>query len=572
MAIAWGEASAQPAAPPAAAVQRPIDCGAAVGERNTCAADTASGVVLIRQAGEGNCALGRTWGFDATGIWVADGCRGTFAFSDERVTVTCSAIAGAREVCAADTATGVALVTGSPACVLGRTWGYDRDGIWVSDGCQATFVLTSRGALQCESDVGRQHCAADTSAGVVLARAIATAPCVMGTSWAYDATGVWVDKGCRAEFVLGNPVAGGPENRDLNAFFGQFEPYGRLRGQIAWFNDEVEVQDNSSYLGVNFSTRGAVKFFARTEWRVSLVRGGQEFNAGAATSGGGFPTLDNPQADQVFGNRQGFVGVDFGAFGRVAVGKQWSVHSDVTLYTTDQFIVFGSQASATYTAGTDGGFLATGRADQALTYRNTLFNVLSLGGQLQFRSADNSETIDGAGLSAQITVLPGVSLAASYTKSYFDDEAIARIRGLRDDAEFAAFGARIKWRVFEAAVVYARQRNGDLARVQLPGDVEEAIVFDANGVEARMVFNIAAFSVYGGYNHYDPRRLDPLLNPDFRTRYGIAGLNVGILPRVFAYAEARLFDDSVGPQGEEGFDVLAIGVHYVFSLKEFHRR
>jgi hypothetical protein len=39
-----------------------------------------------------------------------------------------------------------------------------------------------------------------------------------------------------------------------------------------------------------------------------------------------------------------------------------------------------------------------------------------------------------------------------------------------------------------------------------------------------------------------------------------------------AYAEARLFDDSVGPQGEEGFDVLAVGVHYGFSLKGFHRR
>ena len=38
------------------------------------------------------------------------------------------------------------------------------------------------------------------------------------------------------------------------------------------------------------------------------------------------------------------------------------------------------------------------------------------------------------------------------------------------------------------------------------------------------------------------------------------------------YAEARLFDDSVGAQGEEGFDVLAIGVHYGFSLKGFHRR
>ena len=41
---------------------------------------------------------------------------------------------------------------------------------------------------------------------------------------------------------------------------------------------------------------------------------------------------------------------------------------------------------------------------------------------------------------------------------------------------------------------------------------------------------------------------------------------------MYAYAEARVFDDSVGPQGEEGFDVLAIGVHYGFSFKGFHRR
>ena len=97
------------------------------------------------------------------------------------------------------------------------------------------------------------------------------------------------------------------------------------------------------------------------------------------------PSLDDPQAGQVFGNRLGNVGVDFGPFGRITVGKQWGVHTDVTLYTTDQFVVFGSQASATYTAGTDGGFLGTGRADQTVTYHGTFFNVLRLGGQLQFK-------------------------------------------------------------------------------------------------------------------------------------------------------------------------------------------
>jgi hypothetical protein len=41
---------------------------------------------------------------------------------------------------------------------------------------------------------------------------------------------------------------------------------------------------------------------------------------------------------------------------------------------------------------------------------------------------------------------------------------------------------------------------------------------------------------------------------------------------LFACAEARIFDESVGAQGEEGFNVLALGVHYGFTVKAFHRR
>ena len=118
--------------------------------------------------------------------------------------------------------------------------------------------------------------------------------------------------------------------------------------------------------------------------------------------------------------------------GRVTIGKQWGVHTDVTMYTTDQFNVFGSEASATYTAGTDGGFLGTGRADQAVSYRNTIFRVLDVGAQVQFRSTENDNIIDGAGLSAQLTVLPGTRIGAAYTKSYIArqrDGGRARPRG-----------------------------------------------------------------------------------------------------------------------------------------------
>ena len=225
------------------------------------------------------------------------------------------------------------------------------------------------------------------------------------------------------------------EDRGLDAFFGNFEPYGRLLAHVAAFNDQLQVQDNASWLGLKFSTRGPIKFFAATEWGVNLVRGDRQFNAGATTSSG-FLTLDATQNDQVFGARLGYVGVDFGYGGRVTIGKQWGVHTDVTMYTTDQFNVFGSEASATYTAGTDGGFLGTGRADQAVSYRNTIFRVLDVGAQVQFRTTENDNIIDGAGLSAQLTVLPGTRIGAAYTKSYLRrqrDGGRARPRGRRRD-------------------------------------------------------------------------------------------------------------------------------------------
>ena len=61
----------------------------------------------------------------------------------EAVTVTCASQAGERQHCAADTSGGVALQssTGTAECLLGKTWGYDDSGIWVSDGCSGEFVL-----------------------------------------------------------------------------------------------------------------------------------------------------------------------------------------------------------------------------------------------------------------------------------------------------------------------------------------------------------------------------------------------------------------------------------------------
>lgn len=54
-------------------------CGAGPGERQHCAANTSGGVTIVRTLGEAECTLGQTWGFDAQGLWVANGCSAEFS-------------------------------------------------------------------------------------------------------------------------------------------------------------------------------------------------------------------------------------------------------------------------------------------------------------------------------------------------------------------------------------------------------------------------------------------------------------------------------------------------------------
>jgi hypothetical protein len=70
--------SAVAAALPAAAQSSTISCESKPGSREQCAADTSSGVVLVKSSGSAPCLLGKSWGYDDKGIWVSDGCSGEF--------------------------------------------------------------------------------------------------------------------------------------------------------------------------------------------------------------------------------------------------------------------------------------------------------------------------------------------------------------------------------------------------------------------------------------------------------------------------------------------------------------
>jgi hypothetical protein len=66
-------------------------------------------------------------------------------------------------------------------------------------------LLAQASTVTCSSQErgDRQHCAADTSAGVALQRSFGASECLLGKTWGYDDMGVWVADGCSAEFIVG---------------------------------------------------------------------------------------------------------------------------------------------------------------------------------------------------------------------------------------------------------------------------------------------------------------------------------------------------------------------------------
>ena len=79
----------------------------------------------------------------------------------------------------------------------------------------AAFVIfsprSSAQTISCSSDDGKRHyCPADTRGGVRLIKQRSESACNQGYSWGFDRGGVWVDRGCRADFAVDSYQYRGP--------------------------------------------------------------------------------------------------------------------------------------------------------------------------------------------------------------------------------------------------------------------------------------------------------------------------------------------------------------------------
>lgn len=210
-----------------AAAQASITCESQGNKFKDCSVATGGKVRLVQNISNTRCEYGRTWGFDWNSIWVDRGCRGKFMVNGSGSgwqsgnygqRVKCESQGGSFKICDVATYGYVRLVqqiSQSP-CVAGRTWGYQANQIWVGNGCRAEFEVGygdsnwegDARVVTCASTDGRySRCFTRTDGQVTLQKQLSSQACVLQRTWGYDRNGIWVDNGCRGQFVVGR---GGP--------------------------------------------------------------------------------------------------------------------------------------------------------------------------------------------------------------------------------------------------------------------------------------------------------------------------------------------------------------------------
>jgi len=117
---------------------------------------------LVRQLSGAACVEGRSWGQARGGVWVSDGCRAEFVAERGRPSrpihdgrpgapgwgsaaqvVDCDSKDRRQRRCNMTIRSDARLLrqkSGS-ACIEGQSWGWDRNGLWVSNGCRGQFQV-----------------------------------------------------------------------------------------------------------------------------------------------------------------------------------------------------------------------------------------------------------------------------------------------------------------------------------------------------------------------------------------------------------------------------------------------
>ena len=130
----------------------------------------------------------------------------------------------------------------------------------------ATTASAQSGRMSCSSvGDGYNYCRVETDNRVRLVRQMSSRYCDQGSSWGYDRHGIWVDRGCRAEFEYGKGISG------TGAAIGGAVAGGILLAAIIAANrHKNDKKDNDGYNGENSYE---LKKSTPPNWMIGTFRG-----------------------------------------------------------------------------------------------------------------------------------------------------------------------------------------------------------------------------------------------------------------------------------------------------------
>ena len=209
---------------PSLAWAQRISCESRDYQQNYCSTGArVSGAWLIYQRSVSPCIQGRTWGYDQGGIWVNSGCAGEFGYQGgyrppSGNTIACESRDYRQNYCGTGIGISRAWIVeqrSQSPCIEGRSWGYDRGGIWVNQGCNAIFAYQGGGRppgppppgsnqIACESrDYQYNFCGVGSRVGRAwIVRQQSESACIEGQTWGRRDNGIWVNQGCSAVFAF----------------------------------------------------------------------------------------------------------------------------------------------------------------------------------------------------------------------------------------------------------------------------------------------------------------------------------------------------------------------------------
>jgi predicted porin/uncharacterized coiled-coil protein SlyX len=308
--------------------------------------------------------------------------------------------------------------------------------------------------------------------------------------------------------------------------------YGSMRLFTEMGAEDPSLNDGSSRLGIRLARdlENGRTLFGRIEWKVNLVDNDSQFVVSDSTSGGIVARAED--TDSALSTRLGYLGVRFENIGELSFGKQWSVYYDVAGW-TDSFNVYGGAALSVFAAGTDGGALGSGRAEDAIIWRNAR-GKFSYGLQTQLKTAADGDDFEALGGSLIFAPNDRWEIGAAFAANRIEGAFEAATGD--DNSGVATVGVRYHSGPWNTAFSIAAWDNHEAIFFE-----DDTLIYDGVGAELYVDYAYSdRLHIYGGFNYTDPDIDDPRVDPDFGVEHLLLGTSWFGSDESFGYLEALL--------------------------------